>query len=258
MFFMKEERKSKALGSRKKVHQHITSLPPQNYITLTDKKEIQVPNIINIYRHEYKSKHFQFGTSLPAKEYQNELEQTTQHCTKMIRELNMSDNDLRWIGDEIKYNEDWPLQRKNFRIAQLNVNGFSFSKDNYKIDLYLQGIMAMQIDVAAIQKINLNLVLPKIKDKFIQAMKRFDQRAGIQVATQSKKESNATYTPGGNAIWNNGVYTGRITRRGHDKFGRWAYTVMTGKGRQEVMMISAYNTCSNAPEDGQTIAGQLV
>ena len=59
-------------------------------------------------------------------------------------------------------------------------------------------------------------------------------------------------------MWSNGLYTGRITRKGQEKYGRWAYTVMIGKRGQEIMIISAYNTCRNTPEDGGTIAGQLV
>jgi hypothetical protein len=205
-----------------------------------------------------RSHHIQFGTTLPTKDYQEELAQTTTHCTKMIKELNMPPDDLRWIGDEITYQDNWPIQTQTFRISQLNVNGLSFTKDNYKIDLYLQGLMAMQVDVSAMQEINLNLGLPLVKEKLIHAMKRFDQRAGIQLAVQPKKESKETYTPGGNAVWNHGLYAGRVTRKGQEKYGRWAYTVMIGRGQQEVMIISAYNTCKNAMEDGRTIAGQLV
>jgi hypothetical protein len=258
MSLRQKERRSQAFRSRHKAQQHITVLPPKHYLQLNDKQEVQIPNLINIYRHEYKSKHFQFGTTLPHQEYQKELEKISMHCTKMIKDLNMTNNDLHWIGDEITFNENWPIQTQNFRIAQLNVNGFSFIKDNYKIDLYLQGMMAMQVDVAALQEINLNLRLPHIKEKLIKAMKRFDQRAGFQLAPQAKQDSNETYKPGGNAVWNTGIYAGRVSRRGHDKYGRWAYTVMVGKGGQEVMIISAYNTCKGTSEDGNTIAGQLV
>ena len=89
-------------------------------------------------------------------------------------------------------------------------------------------------------------------------MKRYDQRSTLQTANIKQKESKEVYLPGGNAVWSNGIYTGRITRKGQEKFGRWAYTVMVGKRMQEVMIISAYNTCRNAAEDGRTIAGQLV
>ena len=33
---------------------------------------------------------------------------------------------------------------------------------------------------------------------------------------------------------------------------------MLGQKNQEIMIISAYNTCKNTAEDGRTIAGQLV
>jgi hypothetical protein len=258
MFSRARERKTTGLGSKKRVHCSTTALPPKNYITLTDNKEIKVPNLINIYRHEYKSKHFQFGTTLSTKEYQQHLQSSTEHCSKMIKELNMTEEDLQWVGDEIDFQGGWPMQSSIFRVAQLNVNGFSFSKDNYKIDLFLQGLMAMQIDVAAIQEINLNLSVATTKDLVTKALKRFDQRAGVQLATQPRKETNNIYMPGGNAVWNNGIYAGRVVRKGQEHYGRWAYTVMVGKRGQEVMIISAYNTCKNAPADGRTIAGQLV
>ena len=143
------------------------------------------------------------------------------------------------------------------RIAQLNVNGLSFAKDSFKIDIYLQGLMAFQVDVAALQEINLNLNKNKVREKFTKAMKRYDQRAMTQLAITKQKEIDNTYMPGGNAVWNNGVYTGRIQRKGQEKYGRWAYTVLLGKKMQEIMIISAYNTCKNAAEDGGTIASQL-
>ena len=144
MFPRRGERRNTVPGSKNKVHNSTsTALPPKNYITIKDNNEVQVPNLINIYRHEYKSKHFQFGTTLSTEAYQHELTQTTEHCNKMIKELKMTEEDLRWIGDEIGYQATWPLQTKIFRIAQLNVNGLSFTKDNYKIDLFLQGLMAM-------------------------------------------------------------------------------------------------------------------
>ena len=245
-------------GSKANTGKVKTVLPPKNYIQIKENDEIQVPNLINIYRHEYKAKHFKFGTSLPTETYHTELKQAAKHCTAMIRDLRLTGDDLRWIGDEITHQDDWPVQRKTLRIAQLNVNGLSFAKDNFKIDLYLQGLMAMQVDVAALQEINLNLNINKIRDDFNKAMKRFDQRSTLQVATIKHSESNNVYTPGGNAVWSSGLYTGRIKRKGQEKFGRWAYVVMQGRDKLEIMILSAYNTCKNAAEDGNTIAGQLM
>ena len=235
-----------------------TTLPPKQYLTTNKNKTVELPNLTNKYNHIYKSKHFQFGTSLPTSTYQDELARVTQHCQDMTKALNLVDEDMSWVGDEIKYQDTWPLNSSSFQVAQLNVNGFSFAKDNFKIDLYLQGLMALQVDISAIQEINLNLTLPRVKEALLKAMKRFDQRASLQMAILHHKESSNVYQPGGNAIWGSGFYTGRIVRKGQDKYGRWAYTVLTGKGDQEVMIISAYNTCKNAPDDGGTIAGQLL
>ena len=254
----KERRGNKYFGSKQADKGTKTKLPPKNYLHMNEIKEIQVPNLVNIYRHEYKSKHFQFGTSLPTEEYKEELEQVAKQCTTTIKEINLTEKDMSWIGDEMDYQEEWPIQKETFRIAQLNVNGLSFVKDNFKIDMFLQSIMAMQVDVATIQEINLNLNKNKIKDELTKAMKRFDQRAVLQVATVKNNESNDTYLPGGNAVWSSGIYTGRILRRGQEQYGRWAYTVMVGQKNQEIMIISAYNTCKNTAEDGRTIAGQLV
>ena len=255
-------------GNRRRVQQHFdlkqkntgakTKLPPKNYLHMNDKNEIKVPNLINIYRHEYKSKHFQFGTSLPTEVYEEELKAIAKQCTTTIKELELTENDMSWIGDEMEYQDEWPVQNKTFRIAQLNVNGLSFTKDNFKIDMYLQSIMAMQVDVATLQEINLNLNKNKIKEDLTKAMKRFDQRSVLQTSTVKHNESTDSYLPGGNAVWSSGMYTGRIKRKGQEQYGRWAFTVMLGQNNQEIMIISAYNTCKNTAEDGRTIAGQLV
>jgi hypothetical protein len=242
---------------RKYGNKMLTKLPPKNYLYMNEQEQIDTPNLINIYRQEYKSKHFQFGTAQTTEVYREEVEKIKVHCNRAINELQMTGDDLQWIGDEMQYNEDWPMQSEVFRIAQLNVNGLSFAKDNFKIDMYLQSLMASQVDVATIQEINLNLNARKVREKFITAMKRYDQRATTQLAYIKNEEKDKVYRPGGNAVWNNGVYTGRIKKKGQDKYGRWAYTILVGKKQQELMIISAYNTCEHAAEDGGTIAGQL-
>ena len=234
-----------------------TTLPPKNYIHMKENEQIKIPNLINIYRHEYKSKHFQFGTALSTKKYREEVEKTTTHCNNTIKDLHITGKDLQWVGDEMTFQDEWPMKSNVLRIAQLNVNGLSFAKDNFKIDMYLQGLMAYQVDIAALQEINLNLNVNKVQEKFIKAMKRYDQRATIQTAITQHKEKESIYKPGGNAVMNNGVYTGRIKRKGQDQYGRWAFTVLLGKKMQEIMIISAYNICKNTAEDGNTIAGQL-
>jgi hypothetical protein len=243
--------KGKSQGGRKG-----TTLPPKNYINMKEDEQLTTPNLINIYRHEYKSKHFQFGTSMSTERYREEIQNTTQHCNKIIRELKLTGKDLQWVGDEMDYNEEWPMTSRVIRIAQMNVNGLSFAKDSFNIDMYLQSMMASQVDVAAMQEINLNLSKSNIREKFIKAIKRFDKRATIQVAAIKQAEEN-TYLPGGNAVMNNGIYTGRVTRKGQDKYGRWAYTVLLGKKMSEIMIVSAYNICKNSAEEGSTIAGQL-
>lgn len=160
-----------------------TKLPPKNYLHIKEDEQIETPNLINIYKQEYKSKHFQFGTSLATDKYREEVEKTTNHCNRVIRELNITGKDLQWVGDTMEYNEEWPMKSDVFRIPQLNVNGLSFAQDSYKIDMYLQGLMAFQVDVATMQEINLNLSKSKTREKFIKAMKRFDQQATIQLAT---------------------------------------------------------------------------
>ena len=252
-----EQGDNELFGSKKKSGK-TTTLPPKNYIQIKNNEEVQIPNLINIYRQEYKAKHFQFGTSLPTEVYHNELQKAVKHCTKMIQELRLKGDDLQWIGDEMTYKEEWPVQRKTLRIAQLNINGLSFVRDNFKIDMLLQGLMAFQVDVAALQEINLNLNTLKIRTDLSKAMRRFDPRAMLQTAHIKSKENNNTYTPGGNAVLSSGLYTGRIKRKGQEKYGRWAYVTMQGRANQEIMIISAYNTCKGTAEDGNTIAGQLV
>ena len=178
-----------------------TTLPPRNYLHMKENRQIETPNLINIYRHEYKSKHFKFGTALSTQQYKEEVEKTTNHCNKMIKELDMTGHDLQWVGDETVYNEKWPMKSNVLRIAQLNVNGLSFAQDNYKIDMYLQGLMAYQVDIAAMQEINLNLNKNTVREKFTKAMKRFDKRATLQLAYTKHEEKDQTYMPGGNAIF---------------------------------------------------------
>jgi len=99
----KSQGDKKGLGRGGNKEKATTKLPPKNYIQIKDREETAVPNLINIYRHEYKSKHFQFGTSLATKEYQKELEEETEHCKHIIKELDMTGDDLRWVGDKITH-----------------------------------------------------------------------------------------------------------------------------------------------------------
>ena len=253
----KEQESKCFLGSKGKRRTRKTKLPPKNYLHMTENEKIDTPNLISIYQHEYKSKHFQFGTALATDTYREEVQNNTRHCNKMIKELNITGDDLRWVGDEMVFHEEWPIKSNKFRIAQLNVNGLSFAKDNIKIDMYLQGLMAFQVDVATMQEINLNLNNSRVGDKFNKAMKRYDQRGTLQLAKTKHNEKENTYMPGGNAVWSNGVYTGRIERKGQEQYGRWAFIVYLGKNMTKIMVISAYNTCKNVAEDGSTIAGQL-
>ena len=207
MTFTGNRRKgTKPFGSGKKpIQQKLTALPPDKYTKTNKHEQVQLPNLINIYRHEYKAKHFRFGTSLPTDLYRAELNQVTHHCNEMMQELNMTENDRNWIGDAMTFQEKWPKTSNTLRIAQLNVNGFSFAKDNFKIDIYLQGLMALQVDIAAIQEINLNLSLTTVRESFEKAMKRYDQRSALQMAVINHKENNNVYRPGGNAMWSNGL-----------------------------------------------------
>ena len=88
-----------------------------------------------------------------------------------------------WEGHSPTFSKQWPhpYESITFRVHHVNLNGLSI-KDGFSIDLYLQGTVALQVNMGSMNKINLNLQIPSIRSKFTKAFKRFDRNMGIQNA----------------------------------------------------------------------------
>ena len=145
-----------------------------------------------------------------------------------------------------------------FRVHHVNLNGLSI-QDGYSIDLYLQGTVALQVDMGSMNEVNLNLQNPSIRSRFTKAFKRFDRNMGIQQSfPPDQSMRKADYNPGSNMIWVQGGYAGRIIERGKDKYGRWIYLVLLGKSNCKLLFISAYKVCSGGTHGGTGIAAQEI
>ena len=164
----------------------------------------------------------------------------------------------QWQGHQPRFSQHWPSTRESdtFRVHHVNLNGLSI-QDGYSIDLYLQGTVALQVDMGSMNEINLNLQNPSIRSRFTKLFKRFDRNMGIQQSFPPEQSMRkADYNPGSNMIWVQGGYAGRIIERGKDKYGRWSYLVLLGKRNRKLLFISAYKVCKGGTHGGTGIAAQ--
>ena len=117
------------------------------------------------------------------------------------------------------------------------MNGLPFKHDHFLIDLYLQGMKSFQ---------SINLTNPAIWQRFLRAMRRFDQLGTIQLGYVKKQEyDKSIYRPGGVMAWTHGmINSGRVCDRSSDAYGRWSSLTMLQKDEQKTMFIvSTYKDC---------------
>jgi len=230
------------------------SLSKEGYITQT--QITHTPNLIAIKLNLLHKKNGKLAASEANEVYHKGLEK--QSLSRIAKMKSRGEESNQWQGHQPRFSQHWPSTRESdtFRVHHVNLNGLSIH-DGYSIDLYLQGTVALQVDMGSMNEINLNLQNPSIRSRFTNAFKRFDRNMGIQQSYPPEPSMRKDdYNPGSNMIWVQGGYAGRIIERGKDKYGRWSYLVLLGKRNRKLLFISAYKVCKGGTLGGSGIAAQ--
>ena len=124
------------------------------------------------------------------------------------------------------------------RISGCNPNGIR--SDQLKSQL--QHSLDLDIDIQCFSEVNADVLQPRVKQKFYEYPRSMD-KSMRSVWSTSKIPSINKYKPGGTGICSNGKAAGRIKKSDKDEFGQWAYQILDGKGKKEILIISIYQCC---------------
>ena len=113
-------------------------------------------------------------------------------------------------------------------------------------------LMDMQVDVFGLTEINLDLNNGMIKDKFIQSGKHFDNYLRMATSSSLQKVGETPFKMGGTVTGTNGCWSGRITKQGSDKLGRWSYQTLQARNGKTVSFITVYIPRKPTTEGGGT------
>ena len=154
-----------------------------------------------------------------------------QHFLKKKQtEVNYRHRDDPW-GDKLTKSNLWPgeTEQTTIRIMTQNVNGISHFYDYYEWDHVLHTMHQDQVDILGITEVNLDLSKPAVKYKLIQRAKKLDNNFRMAMSASKYKSDNEAFKMGGTMTITKGNWSGRITKSGQDKLGRWSFIDMTGK-----------------------------
>ena len=179
-------------------------------------------------------------------DYNEKRDSNVQKICKKIKGLQIKDNDnrekLKWIGDVMTFSEEWPNNDKckTLRIFNINLNGVTYHNQFLEWEMTVAFLMDMQVDVFGLTEINLDLNNGIVKDNFVQAAKHFDPYLRMAMSSSLQKVGDSPFKMGGTVTGTNGCWSGRLSRQGQDKLGRWSFMSLLGKNNIEVMFITVY------------------
>jgi hypothetical protein len=160
-------------------------------------------------------------------------------------------NPTQAVGDSMML----PKRMNTMRIYMQNTNGVSCGKMG-DIDMLIDHLKHMEIDAFVLPETNLDTHKTRVRS---QVHNHFRESLGqgtyqLEMAT-SNAEYVGHYKPGGVMGGIMGHNRGRILETGHDKYGRWIYFRLSGKGTRVITMIGTYQVCQgNVRTAGPTTA----
>ena len=180
---------------------------------------------------------------------------------KGVKELKEKENDLRmkaddvklqWFGDEIEEDDGWPKETKHgcIRILHQNINGTSPKNEYIDWEMKLNNLNDLQVDVACLSEINLDLNNAEVKHKLIEKAKYMDKHLKIQTAASKTTTSNSLSKRGGTMTIVRGNWAGNVKKVEKDKLGRWTTVEMIGKKGKTVKIVTAYRVCDQKHAQG--------
>ena len=104
--------------------------------------------------------------------------------------------------------------------------------------MILHYIESMQVDIAGICEVNLDLVQQQVKYTLIQKAKQMDRHINLSMSCSPTQMSDSINKKGRTITITRGNYSGRVVQTGKDKLGRWSYVILNGKNNIKVKIIA--------------------
>ena len=97
--------------------------------------------------------------------------------------------------------------------------------------MLLEYLDEMQVDIAGLTEINLDLQNPAVRQKLQSKGKNMDRHIKMTLFSSKFKGKGmqTEYKMGGTTTLTRGNWSGRIVKAGSDKLGRWTYQIFAGK-----------------------------
>ena len=126
---------------------------------------------------------------------------------------------LRWWGDELEFDEQWPTSTSNntIRLFTINLNGISHYNDYLEWDLTLGFLHDMQVDVFGLTEPNLDFLQPQVRDAIMEHSKRYDKYTKYSFSTSKQSVEKTPFKMGGTITGVHGGWSGRMTKSKVDK-----------------------------------------
>ena len=129
------------------------------------------------------------------------------------------------------FDEGWPNtdKRTTIQICNINLNAVTNHNDLLEWEMMVAYLMDMQVDIFGLTEINLDLNNRIIRDKFIQSRNYFDPYIRMAASSSLQMVGETPFKMGGTVTGTNGCWSGRISKQGSDKIGRWSYLYLQAK-----------------------------
>ena len=162
------------------------------------------------------------------------------------------DEKLRWFGDQIKHDENWPNETRDgiIRIMSHNINGTNPKDDYTDWEMLLDNVNNLQADIICLSELNLDVNKPEVAHKMVEKAKQMDLNLKLNLATSKTTVNNTCHKRGGNAAMIRGNWAGHVKKMSRDKLGRWTSLELIGKAGRTVKIISTYRVCEQKHNQG--------
>jgi endonuclease/exonuclease/phosphatase family metal-dependent hydrolase len=138
-----------------------------------------------------------------------------------------------------------------FRVYSHNTNGLSSKDDHADVKNVAKAIKNKEVALLGLQETNRNFAKPAMLDSFHRTLSGVSNHYHGSVSSAALKLPS-DYQPGGTAVSVRNKWATRFLDKGSDKFGRWSWLTLTGKGTTKVTFVSAYRVCDGAAEASLT------
>ena len=159
---------------------------------------------------------------------------------------------LRWFGDKIEHDEDWPNKTRDgiFRIMSQNINGTPTKDDYLDWEMLLDNVNNLQADIICLSELNLDVNKAEVAHKLIEKAKKMDMNMKVKLTTSKTSVNTSNNKRGGTAALVRGNWSGHVKKMSKDKLGRWVSIEMIGKGARTIKIISTYRVCEQKHNQG--------